>query len=667
MAISFSRYKNLVDTLQKYAYEYYALDAPSIEDSVYDSLMAELKQFEVEHPNQILEYSPTQRVGSKPLASFEKAEHSERMLSLNDVFSFSEVNKWLERIGKLNPAVLEADFWVDIKMDGLGCALIYEDGNLKTAITRGDGFVGEVVTSNVKTIKSVPLKLNNQHFSTKGRLEIRGEIVMYKQDFAEINEALTRGGQKTYANPRNLAAGTIRQLDPAVTATRKLYFRAYDLLDNGLGIETWQEAYQRLSQLGLLVNKQATKLKAVAELEKFATKWEQKRHDLPFNTDGLVFRINSRELYSSLGVVGKNPRGAVAFKYPAEQATTKLRDIFISIGRTGAATPVAILEPVVVAGSTVQMATLHNEDELARKGVKIGDTVIIHKAGDIIPEVIGPIVELRDGTEKDFKMPKFCPECSEPLVKPEGEVVSRCINKNCPARTLRHIQHFASKGAMDIDGLGEKNVQALLDNGIINDSADLYSINVDQLINLDRFAKISAEKLVASIASKKQPQLAKFLFALGIRQVGSQTAIDIANKFKTFEAIKKASLEDLQTVDGVGVTVAESIITWFSDPENEKLLTKFASKGVKPKSIKENKSGKLQGISFVITGSLSNMSREAAADVIRSKGGTFQSSVGKGTTYLVAGGSVGSSKLAKAEKFGTKIIDEQQFLKLINE
>ncbi|MEZ6331154.1 MAG: NAD-dependent DNA ligase LigA [Candidatus Saccharimonadales bacterium] len=364
-------------------------------------------------------------------------------------------------------------------------------------------------------------------------------------------------------------------------------------------------------------------------------------------------------------MVGKNPRGAVALKYPAETATTILRDIFISIGRTGAATPVAVLEPVVVAGSTVQMATMHNDSEILRKDVRIGDTVVIQKAGDIIPEVVQPIKELRTGTETEFVMPMHCPECNTKLTRPTNEVVWRCTNVNCPARTWRHIQHYASKAALDIEGLGEKNVQALLDAHLISDAADLYTLQKQTISTLDRFADLSASNLVEAIAKKKNPPLAKFIFGLGIRHVGAQTAIELVNHYKTLEALTTASLDELQTIDGVGEVVAESIVSWFSDQENRKLLRKFAYNGVVPRSVTTITQGSLQGMYIAITGSLSSMSREAAADKIRQRGGTFQSSVGKNTTHLVAAGTIGSSKLAKAEKFGTKIIDEQAFLQMV--
>jgi len=665
------RIERLRQQLTRYSYEYHSLDTPSVSDAVYDGLFAELKKLEADHPELITPDSPTQRVGNAPISKFVKVAHASRMISLNDVFSREEVEAWLKRTRRLAPEVDDKVlFFMDIKMDGLACSLIYEDGVLQRAVTRGDGFIGEDVTSNVRTIQSVPLSLHAQPASTiflQGRTEVRGEIVMYKKDFEELNAELAKEGKKTYANPRNLAAGTIRQLDPRVVAERKLYFRAYDILRaNPDDLPTNDNAYQTMHDLGFLINKEARVIHSLDELIDFANLWEKKRLTMPYNTDGMVVKLNDRKLYAQLGVVGKNPRGAIAYKYPAEEATTRVKDIFISIGRTGAATPVAMLEPVVVAGSTVQMATLHNEDEVKRKGVLIGDTVIVRKAGDIIPEVMRPLEELRDGSEKSFKMPTECPECGTPLIRPEDEAVWRCPNTACPARMLRHIQHFASKGALDITGLGEKNVEALLDADLVNDPADLYTLTKENILALDRFAEISATNLIASIDEKRNPPFHKFLFALGIRHVGAQTAVDLANAFRTFEALQQATIEQLQAVEGVGDVVAESIVEWFEQPDNQKILQKFKDFGVTTQPVQETTPGKLTGKAFVVTGTLNTMSREEAAEKIRTLGGVFQSSVGKDTTYLVAGASVGASKLAKAEKYGTKIIDEQALLAILD-
>ena len=659
--------KKLRDKLNTYSHEYHVLDKPSVSDAVYDTLFSELKKLEVAYPEYITEDSPTQRVGGQPLDSFEKVEHKTRMVSLNDVFEDAEINKWVQRITKLEAASETAEFWGDIKMDGLACSLIYENGLLKKAVTRGDGFIGEEVTANCKTLKSIPLKLHGDNLFSRGITEVRGEIVMYKKDFEELNAKLNLKDEATYANPRNLAAGTIRQLNPAVAASRKLYFRAYDLLRDEIAeIITQEAAYAELKHLGFIVNEGARKLKNIADIKDFIEKWRDKRHELPFNTDGLVFKINNRNLYERLGIVGKNPRGAIAFKFPAEQSSTKLIDIFISIGRTGAATPVAVLEPVVVAGSTVQMATLHNEDEIEKKDLRVGDTVIIQKAGDIIPEVVEAVISLRDGSEKRFVMPDKCPDCNTKLEKPINEAVWRCVNNNCPTRTWRHIEHFASKQALDIDGLGEKNVKALLEAGLIRDAADLYSLDEAQLLKLDRFAEVSAKNLISAIREKRNPPLSKFIFALGIRHVGVQTASDLANYFRNLDNILQATTEELSSVDGIGVVVAESISAWASELLNQELVKKFNKNKVVIQEVRLQAVGNLSGKSFVITGSLESMGREAAADRIRERGGTFQSAVSKNTTYLVAGEAIGESKQKKADKFGTEIIDEQTFLKLLD-
>ena len=662
------RVRELRDLLNKYSYEYYVNDKPSVSDAIYDSLMDELKKIESSNPELITIDSPTQRVGNKLLDGFQKVRHQRRMVSLNDVFDKSEIEAWIKRTDKLMPGQRH-EFFTDIKMDGLACALIYIDGVLAQAVTRGDSFVGEDVTNNVRTIKNVPLRLHEapgfEQF-LRGRTEIRGEIVMLKHDFEELNKKQKALGQPEFANPRNLAAGTIRQLDPALVAARPLHFRGYDVLrDDDSEIPTNSFAYDTLTALGIICNRQASVFTNLADIMNFVNDWDEKRHDLPFNTDGLVIKINDRALYESLGLVGKNPRGAVAYKYAAEQATTIVRDIVISIGRTGAATPVAVFDPVVVAGTTVQNASLHNADEIARLDVRRGDTVVIFKAGDIIPQVQNVLKELRPADSKPIdylaELARQYPELE--FVRPAGEAVYRVKGLTGPLILKRALAHFASKGALDIDTLGEKNVEALVDAGLVRDLADIYKLTKDDLLQLERFAEISAQKLIDAIATKKQPVLERFLFGLGIRHVGAQTAIDLANHFESLEAMSRATIDKLREVDGVGEIVAESVVAWFADEDNMKLLQKFADLGVAPQFNK--KSGHLVGQSFVITGTLQSMGRDAAADNIRELGGTFQTDVAKDTTYLVAGGKVGASKLKKAEQYGTKIIDEQEFLAII--
>ena len=665
-----ARADEIKSLLNRYSYEYYTLDKPSVSDAVYDSLMDELKSIEAECPELITIDSPTQRVGNKLLDGFQKVKHERRMVSLNDVFNKSEIEAWIKRTDKLIPGHRH-EFFADIKMDGLACSLIYIDGVLSQAVTRGDSFVGEDVTNNVRTIKNVPLRLREVIGFEKflnGRTEIRGEIVMLKRDFEELNEKQKALGQLTFANPRNLAAGTIRQLDPSLVAARPLHFRGYDVLrDNDAEVPTNSFAYEALTALGITRNQQASVFTTLAEVMNFVNEWDDKRHDLPFNTDGLVIKINDRALYESLGLVGKNPRGAVAYKYAAEQATTIVHDIVISIGRTGAATPVAVFDPVVVAGTTVQHASLHNADEIARLDVRRGDTVVIFKAGDIIPQVQTVLKELRPADAKPIDYPaelaRQYPELE--FVRPAGEAVYRVKGLSGPLILKRALAHFASKGALDIDTLGEKNVEALVEAGLVNDLADIYRLTKDDLLQLERFAEISAQKLIDAIADKKQPALERFLFGLGIRHVGAQTAIDLANHFESIEKLSQATIDELREVDGVGEIVAESIVAWFADEDNVTLLEKFADLGVAPQF--SQKSDRLVGQSFVITGTLQSMGRDVAAEKIRNLGGTFQTAVAKDTTYLVAGGKVGAGKLKKAEQYGTKIINEQELLQIIKE
>jgi DNA ligase (NAD+) len=665
-----ARAKELRDLLSSYSYEYHVLDQPSVSDAVYDSLIGELKKIEAEHPELITPDSPTQRVGNELLGGFQKVSHSTRMLSLNDVFDRAEVEAWVVRMDKQLPGARH-EFFADLKMDGLACALIYQDGLLAQAITRGDSYIGEDVTSNVRTIANVPLRLRQadgfEQF-LKGRTEIRGEIIMLKKDFEALNARQQAAGKPAFANPRNLAAGTIRQLDPKLVAERPLSFRAYDLQrDEPSEVPTNKFAYEALTALGISRNKEASVFTKLDEVMHFVDEWDEKRHDLPFNTDGLVIKVNDRAQFAKLGIVGKQPRAAVAYKYAAEQATTIVKDIVISIGRTGAATPVAVFDPVVVAGTTVQHASLHNADEIARLDVRIGDTVVIFKAGDIIPQVESVVTELRPKTAQpfDFKhaLKTQYPELE--FVRPEGEAVYRVKGATGPLLLKRAVQHFASRGALDIDTLGEKNVVALVDAGLVNDLADIFTLTKEQVVALDRFADISASKLVAAIADKKQPPLERFIYGLGIRHVGTQTAIDLANAFESLEALSRAGIDSLRAVEGVGEVVAESIVAWFADPDNEALLKKFQEIGVRP--VFQKKTGSLVGKSFVVTGTLEGLSRDEAADRIRALGGTFQTSVAKDTNYLVAGGKVGGSKLKKATEYGTEIIDEKALLKLLGQ
>jgi DNA ligase (NAD+) len=664
------RAAKLRELINDYRYHYHVLDESTMSEEAADSLKHELAQIEAEHPDLITPDSPTQRVAGQPLPGFTQIRHTTRMISLNDVFSREEVEAWMERTRKLLPGE-PMEYFVDVKMDGLACSLTYIDGELTQAVTRGDGLVGEDVTMNVRTIDSVPIHLREttKHKAfLKGRTEIRGEVIIYKKDFEELNKRRAKENQPLYANPRNTAAGSIRQLDPKLAAARPLRFRAWELLrDDPTEVPTNMAAYDIIRDLGLAANNQAEVFQNVDQIMEFAGRWEHMRLALSFNTDGLVIKINNREQFARLGVVGKAPRGAVAYKYAAEEATTVVKDIVLSIGRTGAATPVAVFDPVQVAGTTVQHASLHNADEIARKDVRVGDTVIIFKAGDIIPQVSRVLPELRPKNAHKFDMIKELqrqyPELE--FVRPEGEAVYRVKGATGKLLLKKAVAHFASKGALDIDGLGEKNVIALVDAGLVHNLADIYTVTKEQLLELDRFAEISATNLVTAIADRRTPELPRFIYGLGIRHVGQQTGIDLAEHFGALGKLQHATLDELMLVEGIGDTVAESLLAWFADPDNEKLLAKFEELNVNP-HYESHARGPLHGKSFVITGALEQLGRDEAAEKIRALGGTFQSSVGKDTSYLVVGKNVGESKLAKARKLGTTQLTEDELLKLIN-
>lgn len=654
-----------------YRYHYHVLDESTMSEAAADSLKHELSQIEAAYPDLITPDSPTQRVAGEPLPGFTQIRHQQRMTSLNDVFSREELVAWIERTQKLLPGE-KLDFFVDLKMDGLACSLIYEDGVLQQAVTRGDGLVGEEVTMNVRTIDSVPIQL--RHDAThalflRGRTEVRGEVIIYKKDFEQLNKQRAAEGLPVYANPRNLAAGSIRQLDPKLTAARPLRFRAWDLLrDEPTEVPTNMFAYETIRGLGLAANNQAEIFQSVDQVMSFADRWEEKRHNLAYNTDGLVIKLNDRTQFDRLGVVGKAPRGAVAYKYAAEEATTVIKDIVLSIGRTGAATPVAVFDPVQVAGTTVQHASLHNADEIERKDIRVGDTVVIFKAGDIIPQVLKVLPELRPKAASSFNMEKELTRQYPELVfeRPEGEAVYRVKGATGKVLLKKAVAHFASKGALDIDGLGEKNVNALVDAGLVQDMADIYAVAKEALLKLDRFAEVSATNLVQAIIAVKTPELPRFINGLGIRHAGQQTAIDLSEHFGSLEKVQHATLDELLQVEGIGLVVAESILAWFADPDNEKMLRKFEKLGVHP-HYESHARGPLHGKSFVITGTLEHLQREGAAERIRRLGGTFQSSVGKDTSYLVVGQNVGASKLKKAKKLGTKTLTEDELLKLLND
>ena len=664
--------------LNRYSYEYYVLDNPSVDDAIYDSLYGELKAIENEFPQLIAVDSPTQRVSAEPLNKFEKFTHTRLMISIMDTFSDDEAYDWMKRAASYAEKNLsiesrsklqQSTYWVDDKMDGLACSLHYLDGVLVRAVTRGNGTVGEVVTNNIRTIATVPLRLHDDPVFCHGETEVRGEIIMLREDFEKLNAEMIKRGEKPFANPRNLAAGSIRQLDSRVTASRPLEFHAYDLLrDDADEVPTNEFAYTKLRELGFKTNPEAHLEPSFASAIAYAHQFRREiQPNLPFNTDGLVIKVNDRLIYDELGVVGKYPRGVIAYKYPAETATTKVQDIVLSIGRTGAVTPVAVFEPVQLAGTTVQHATLHNADEIARLDVRIGDTVIIYKAGEIIPQVQQVITELRPTESKPYdfeaEMRRQYPELQ--FARPDGEAVWRVVNLgDATEATVQAIKHFASRPAMEIDGLGERNVELLVKSGLVNDVADLYTLKITDVAKLDRFGELSATNLIQAIKARMEPALDRFIFGLGIRHVGAKTATDLARHFGTLDDFVSATISQLESIDGVGEIVAESIMGWLSDEDNMALLAKFKELGVKPKPVAVG--GKLDGVSFVVTGTLNTMSRDEAARRIKELGGEFQSSVGKTTDYLVMGEKAGNSKRVKAEQLGTKVIDEDELLKMIS-
>jgi len=681
------RIEKLKRLIHHHRYLYHVLDKQEISEAVLDSLKKELFDFEQEFPEFITPDSPTQRVGGKPLEKFEKVRHPTPMLSFNDAFSEKDMEDWLERISRLlTPTeASKIDFYCEPKLDGLAIELIYENGILKAGSTRGDGIIGEDVTQNLKTIEAIPLKLRTKeeilkdfktqgcdpcileairNFDFKKSIVVRGEAIIIKKDFEKVNKEQIKRNFPPYANPRNLAAGSIRQLDPKVTASRHLDSNAYDLVTD-LGQKNHFEKHQIIETLGFKTNNKYSKycrnLKEVFEFHDF---WQKNREKLPYEIDGIVVIVNDNKIFEKLGVVGKAPRGVIAFKFPLKQATTIIEDIKVQVGRTGALTPVAILKPVEVGGVTISRATLYNEDEMKRLGVKIGDTVIVGRAGDVIPDIISVLPELRTGREKEFKFPKKCPACGGKVVRPAGEVVWRCLNPKCFARQREYFYHFISKAAFDIVGLGPKIVDRLIDEGLVSDPADLFELEEGDILPLERFAEKSAKNLIEAIQSRKKIQFPRFIYALGIRNVGEETARTLAEYFGSIEKLKKASLEELQKIMNVGPMVAKSIYAFFQEKRNLKFIEKLKWVGVEIISEKKPKRQILEGKTFVLTGSLGSMAREEAKEKIRLLGGEISESVSKKTDYVLVGKEPGS-KFEKAQKLGVKTINEKEFLKIL--
>ena len=654
----------LRDLIDDYRYRYHVLDDPSVTDEVYDSLTRELRLIEERYPQLVTPDSPTQRVGGKVSADFASITHRKRMLSLNDVFSLEEIERWQARMHKLLGNKKD-DYYGELKMDGLAMALQYENGIFVRAITRGDGTTGEDVTHTVKTIESIPLKLRQSKKVSKEVyefFEVRGEVIIPKAEFERINKQRASEGQPLFANPRNAGAGTIRQLDPSVAASRKLEFVAYGIEMDLPGLDSHADEHNMAVELGFKIDPHAKTLTSISQIEDYIVSWTDKRDSLPYNIDGLVIAINDNSEFDSLGVAGKAPRGAVAYKFPAETATTILEDIRLSIGRTGAVTPYAVLAPVSVAGSTVRRATLHNEDEIARKDLRVGDTVVIRKAGDIIPEVVEPLVSLRTGKEKTFIMPGQINGVK--IIKPAGEAVARLENLQYGEVVWQQLIHFVSKSAFDIDGLGEKILAQLMAEGLIVTAVDIFKLKTDDLIGLERFAQTSAKNLVDSVDAQRKVSLGRFIYALGIRHVGAKTASDIAEHFTSLNNFLKAQPETLDSIGGIGEVVSISLASWLSDKANQQFVHDLVAAGVEVQDQATKKTGKFTNTSWVFTGTLSSMSREEASSKVIALGGNVTGSVSKSTSYVVTGADPGS-KLNKAKKLDVKILSEDDFKEIV--
>ena len=659
--------KELIEKINVFDYQYYVLDNPSISDFEYDKVFRSLVDLENANPDLIQPDSPTQRVGGEALEAFESVIHRQAMLSLNNAFEEDELIAFDKRI-KDDIGIDEVEYAVEPKFDGLAITLTYENGIFVQGATRGDGYTGENVTHNLKTIRSIPTKLN--HPNPPKILEVRGEVLMLKKDFELLNKKQESLGEKKFANPRNAAAGSLRQLDPRITATRPLTFFSYGLgvCEPNLNLKTHTETIQLLKQFNLPISDLSASVKGVNGLQSFYEKVLKLRDSLTYDIDGVVYKVNSFNYQNELGFVSRAPRWAIAHKFPAEEAITEILDIDVQVGRTGAITPVARLKPVFVGGVTITNATLHNEDEMIRKDIHIGDIVSVRRAGDVIPEIVRVLIDKRPKTINKFKMPTACPECGSPLVRIDDEAVIRCSGGLiCPAQQKQSIIHFASRKAMDIEGLGDKSVEQLVTVGLIHGLPDIYKLQLTKLINLDRMAEKSGQKLLDAIEKSKKTTLPRFIYALGIRNVGESTAKDLAGFYGDLNEIMKQREENLQLVPDIGPTVAKSISNFFKQNKNREVIQSLIKLGVNwPKhDIRKSTSGIFAAKTFVLTGTLPSMSREEAKSVIEMNGGKVAGSVSKKTDYVVAGTDAGS-KLTIAQELGIKVISQDELLKLIN-
>ena len=661
-----NKIQELIEKISTFDYQYYVLDNPSISDFEYDKIFKLLVDLENKNPELIRPDSPSQRVGGKALDSFESVIHRQAMLSLNNAFEEDELIAFDKRI-KDDIGIDEVEYAVEPKFDGLAITLTYENGIFVQGATRGDGYTGENVTHNLKTIRSIPTKLN--HTNPPKILEVRGEVLMLKKDFELLNQKQESLDEKKFANPRNAAAGSLRQLDPRITATRPLAFFSYGLgvCEPNLNLKTHTETIQLLKQFNLPISDLSSSVKGVKGLQSFYAKVLKLRDTLPYDIDGVVYKVNSFNYQSELGFVSRAPRWAIAHKFPAEEALTEILDINVQVGRTGAITPVARLKPVFVGGVTVTNATLHNEDEMIRKDVHIGDMVSVRRAGDVIPEIVRVLVDKRPKTIKKFKMPTECPECGSPLIRIDDEAIIRCSGGLiCPAQQKQSIIHFASRKAMDIEGLGDKSVEQLVNVGLIHGLPDIFKLELEQLVSLDRMAEKSGQNLLDAIEKSKATSLPRFIYALGIRNVGESTAKDLAGFYGDLDEIMKQTEESLQIVPDIGPTVAKSISDFFGQRKSREVIESLIGLGVCwPKyDIKKSASGIFATKTFVLTGTLPSMSREEAKSIIEMNGGKVVGSVSKKTDYVVAGSDAGS-KLTSAQELGVKIISQQELLKLI--
>ncbi len=653
----------LRELINYHNYRYYVLDSPEISDAEYDELMRELKQLEEMYPELITPDSPTQRVGAAPVEAFGVVEHPQPLLSLANAFSDEELEAWYRRASSLLGG-RHTDFVCELKIDGLAVALTYVNGMFEVGATRGDGLRGENITQNLRTIKSIPLSVPK---GAPPRFEVRGEVYLPKAGFKKLNEERAKEGLPLFANPRNAAAGSVRQLDPRITAQRPLDMFVYGLgwAEGGVVPDTHWEIMQYLKSLGFKVNPNIALCHTINEVKNYYQRWAEEHEKLPYEADGIVVKINPIPFQVELGYVGREPRWAIAYKFPAIQGTTRLLDIGINVGRTGSLNPYAILEPVQVGGVTIKHAALHNEEDIHRKDIRIGDWVVIQRAGEVIPEIVEPIISRRTGKERVFHMPKTCPVCGAEVMKPEGEAMHRCTNAACPAQALERIKHFVSRGAMDIEGVGEKMSQALFDAGLIKDVGDLYYITRDQLLSLERMADKSVANILNSIEKSKNRPLPRVIFALGITHVGEETAELLAEHFTSLDELARASKEQLLEIPSIGPKIADSIVAFFRQEQNRKIIEKLRKAGVKLQEDKvEVKELPLAGVEFVITGRLESCTRQEAEARIKALGGKAGSDVTRKTNYLVVGADPGS-KLARAQALGTKTLSEAEFLEIL--